>query len=321
MPEVMSIEVDEEFDPRPPQTPFGLRGPDGKLNVPLVAGIATSIVLVLLLIFVVWRPFASDPAPVASNWKPADPTKDVNVLPVYPADHALVEGLQSSMENWAKFYTTGSLEDLENTFDLAGPQYALLVKEQPKVLASPDSGPPAVILLSTVGKVTQNDKLYTVRTTITWTKPGGEPQTFNWDIVMRNNQNTFLLNSTIVTEEGAKQPINFCGAIGLIAELDTDKTVGDETENMEPGKYLETWAKIMDIRVRTWSYLQQVAAGTDDQEAVDAIVAEYKAYLEAAGDKKDMKEFQQIAKDSETKQDFEDITERASVQCTVDLKL
>lgn len=74
MPEVMSIEVDEEFDTRPPSQPFGFRGPDGDLNIGLIAGIAVAVVLVIALILVVANPFGSDPPAVkVETWSPKTP--------------------------------------------------------------------------------------------------------------------------------------------------------------------------------------------------------------------------------------------------------
>jgi|GEM_PF-3143260 len=324
MPEVMSIEVDEEFDPRPPQTPFGLRGPDGKLNIPLIAGVAFAIVLVLLLIFVVVKPFSKEAAPPpVSNWKPNNPVENIQAIPVYPANSALVISLQESLDSYAKFYTTGDLEEIQKTFDLAGPQYALIAKEQPTVIANPDPGEPAVIDLGAVGKVTQNDKLYTVRTTVTWTKPGGTPNEFQWDIIMKQRTgNDYVLNRIDETQEGAKQPIDFCGAIGFISELDSDDVVTKELGEFSGDKYVAKVREIAEIREDTWSFLQEVAAGTDDQEAVDAIMGEWAALIDASkSDDDPIKAIEQVTKDINNEKNYERVVSRAEDQCGISLAL
>lgn len=319
MPEVMSIEVDEEFDPRPPQTPFGLRGPEGQLNIPLIAGIAIAILLILALIFVVIKPFGGKATVAPSTWKPNNPTKNVKSLPVYAADSQMVVSIQASMEDWAEFYTTGDLEILQNSFDLAGPQYAAIVKEQPKVAATPDPGDPAVIDLSTVREVTQKDKLYTVRTTVTWTKPGGSPNVFKWDIIMKRVQNGFVLNKTSETDPTKPQPIDFCGSVKLIAQLESNAVVSKELDKLDDAKRFDALMEIFDIRLKTYSYLQEVAKGTDDQEAVDSIVEELNASIKAGKETNSIDEAVKAANEFDNDQNFADLNARAQDQCEIKL--
>lgn len=153
MPEVMSIEVDDEFDPRPPKQPFSFRDEEGNWNWPMIAGIALAIVLVITLFVVVTKPFTPAKVVEVSKWTPKDPTKDVAFLESYASTSSMVSSVQRSLDSWAKFNTTGDLEDVGTSFDLAGNQYALLSAQQPEIFANPEPGQPSIVELGPVGKV------------------------------------------------------------------------------------------------------------------------------------------------------------------------
>lgn len=320
MPEVMSIEVDEEFDPRPQQSPFGLRDPEGNLNIGMIAGIVIAIFLVLMLIFVVVKPFGSDKPVATSNWKPKDPTVELTTLESYPVNSAIVRSTQSSLEAWAKFYTSGDLEGLVSTFDLAGAQYALLVQEAPKVSAAPDPGEPAVVKLGPVGKVSQTDNIYVIRVVVNWTKPGQAGSEFKWDITLeRKDSSRYLLSSVKDTDPAAKQPIDFCTAAGLVSELDDADTLGEEYRKFPESEQLSVVSNAFAIRLKAWSYLYEVAQGTSDEQDVAAIVSEYETLVKNSSQVATVAELLESAGRVDISKSRASIEERVQGQCDLDV--
>lgn len=316
MPEVMSIEVDEEFDPRPPSSPFGLRDPEGNWNYGMIGGIAIAIVLVLLLIFVVVKPFSSEKAAEVSNWKPNDPTQDLNYLETYPSTSQMHASMQKSLEDWALYYTTGKLTDLESSFDLAGPHYAQLVAGQPTIAKSPEEGDPAIIQLGPIGKVSRKDDIYTTRVVVTWTKPGSpDPKKYMWDIDMKSFEAGYVLHSVEETDSKAKQPINFCGAVDVIAELDDDKKVAKETSAMPPERALERTLDMLAIRLKSWELLETAVAGTDSEADVAPIAKDYRNLVQIGKKAKNVSDLSDNEPPADMPLFRESIEDRASQEC------
>lgn len=321
MPEVMSIEVDEEFDPRPPSPPFSFRKPDGSWNYGLIGGIAVGVILVLLLIFVVIKPFSSDPKPPpASTWSPKDPTKNLDYLETYPSDSAMVQSVQMALDSWASYYTTAKLDDLSDTFDLTGAQYSQLVAAQPTIAASPEAGLPAVVEIGPVGKVERNGNLYTVRVVSTWTKPGAATgRTYKWDIDMKSKSNKFLLVTTRDTPVGEKAPVDFCGAVDVVAGLDDAKTLGTELGKVATDKQVAKAQDVFEIKLKAWGLLQTSVAGTDSQNDVEAIVNEYETLLEATKTETSLQKVLDQANKTDISKERQAIETRASEECDADI--
>ncbi len=277
MPEVMHIEVDEDFDPRPKEAPFSLRDPEGNPNWPIIGGIALAIVLVLAIIIVLVNPFGSKEEVVQrSEWTPSDPTIAVNFLDTYPVDDPMVKSIQDSFDALAEFLATGDIEVVQSTFDLAGRQYALLVEEQPKIAANPDTEGPAVVRLGPVGKVSQVDNTFVVRVVIRWTIPGKEGQDLEYDLTMlRENNNTYLLSVISETNPIEPKPISFCTAADVIAGLDPFETVAKELESFSTSDQIALTLEVIDIRLKAWNLMKTATSGTSDRENVDAIIDEY----------------------------------------------
>lgn len=323
MPEVMSIEVDEEFDPRPPSTPFGLRGPDGNLNFGLIAGVAIAIVLVLMLIFVVVKPFGGgDKAPAVPAWKPNDPAESAKFLETYPATSPMASSIQNSLEAWAKYYTTGDLRDLEDSFDLTGNQYALLVAEQAAVKAEVEAagepGEPAIIKLGPIGKVKRKDDIFTVRVVIDWTKRGAlERQIFKWDIDMKSDDNLFVLSTTRNTDADVKlQPVNFCGAVDIIAQLDDDATLVKKTAKSTPENKLTSYVALVNARLKAWKILETAVDGTDSEADVAVIVERYQAFVDAGKKATTVEEIDEAEPETDSTDAEAAIESRASEECS-----
>lgn len=320
MPEVMSIEVDEDFDPRPQSSPFGLRDPEGNLNIGMIAGIVIAIFLVLMLIFVVVKPFGSGDPVATSDWKPNDPTLELNVLASYPVNDPIVEATQAALEDWAEFATTGDLDTLSSTFDLAGIQYAALVKEAPTIAANPEPGEPAIIKLGPVGRVSQTDNIYVIRTNVNWTKPGSAGNTYAWDMTLeKTSGNNYLLSSVKETAINAKKPIDFCTAVGLVSELDTNQVIGDEYVKFPVEEQIPVVTNAFAVRLKSWDYMLEVARGTDDESAVSAIVTELEDTVAAGEAGKTIDEIMQVSKDAANGDNRAYLEERAQNQCSKDI--
>ena len=295
MPEVMSIEVDEEFDTRPPSQPFGFRGPDGDLNIGLIAGIAVAVVLVIALILVVANPFGSDPPAVkVETCSPKNPLSDIQIVQLYSLEDSIAQDLQSSLDEWAKFYTTGDITDLEGTFDIAGSQYALLlngaaatettpaVKSAAEVKADIEALPVepevAKVEIISVAKVVKKSNLFTVRAVLTWTEPGKESSTYKWDVSMKKDldSSTYLLNSIKTTDPAAVGALDFCDAVTLISKLDKDSKVTEKLNGLTGAEQKNSLDKLFDIRIKVWQTAQPAFLQSSATDSVGVIVSQYK---------------------------------------------
>lgn len=290
----MSIEVDEEFDPRPPAQPFGMRGPDGKLNVGLIAGIAVAVILVIALIVVIANPFGSDPkAPVVVKFTPIDPLKDSKAIPLYSPNDDIVHDLQSSLEDWAQYYTTGNIDELAGSFDLAGKQYASLLKEQPSILAAPEAGLPSKIELGTVGNAGKQGNLYTLRADITWTKPGDTPSSYKWDVVMKkdNNSSKYLLSTTKTTEKDASNALAFCDAAKIVAKLQNDDEVNGEFAKLNLADRKVAIGAVFSIRLKVWKFVEPAFEDSRAPDSVNLIIKQYSESLKLLDSTANLTEF------------------------------
>lgn len=311
MPEVMSIEVDEEFDPRPPAQPFGMRSPDGKLNIGLIAGIAVAVILVIALVIVIANPFGSKPkAPVVATFTPVDPLKYIKTIPLYAPNEKIVLDLQASLDAWAKFYTEGKIEKLQNTFDVAGKQYAQLLNGSPavgsspavpsaaEILASPDAGLPAKVEINSAGNAGKQGTLYTVRADITWTKPGTDSISYKWDITMKKgaNSNVYLLSTIKTTSNEAINTLSFCDAVKTVAKLQDDTELDSAFKKLTLEKRTEAIKASYEIRMKVWRFVETAFDESKAPDSVAIIVDQYDAVLKALDKSKNLTEFSELVK-------------------------
>jgi len=317
MPEVMSIEVDDEFDPRPPKQPFSFRDEEGNWNWPMIAGIALAIVLVITLFVVVTKPFTPAKVVEVSKWTPKDPTKDVAFLESYASTSSMVSSVQRSLDSWAKFNTTGDLEDVGTSFDLAGNQYALLSAQQPEIFANPEPGQPSIVELGPVGKVERKNDIFTVRVVVSWTKPGStDGKSYNWDIDMKSKDNRFILNTVRETDPDDKPPVDFCGAAGVISDLEPDDEIGKQIGKFEdPAKQLELANATYKIRVKSWEFLEAATAGSDSEADVYAIVNNYRGIVEVGIKAESLKDLDQADNSDVLENPRNAISERIQGEC------
>ena len=316
MPEVMSIEVDEEFDPRPPAQPFGFKGPDGEWNWVFVGGVAAAVVLVLALIFVVANPFGSDKKQEAvPTWEPTDPLKDAQVLPNYSNSDKPVEDLQNALDSWALFYTTGDITDVEDTFDLAGKQYALLLNGDPEnaiksaaeikaevepLAISPE---PAKVELGLVANAGKKGDIFTLRASITWTQPGSDPSIYQWDIKMKQDPKTsnFLISTIATTDPAALGTLDFCGAGQILEGLDKQDLVVEKLNSLDEENAKKSLGKLIAIRLKVWQQVEAAFKTSSAPDSVPVIIDQYKQSKKFLEEAKTLENF--IEADGELSQD------------------
>jgi hypothetical protein len=267
------------------------------------------------------NPFSTDTKKPVAVWQPTDPTKNLQTLDVWPADSGMVQSLQNAVDDWAQFYTNGQITTVQNSFDLAGPQYAQLLKEQPSVKAKPDPQA-AVVELGTVGKVSQTDNTYVVRVKITWTTPGEDPTIYNWDITMeqQGTSDKFILNSTKDTAANVKKPLEFCSAATLISKLDDDSQVVKKLKTVPANDQFDVYEKVLTIREKTWNIFGSVVAGTDDEVTVNPIVEEYQTELEAAKKDKSIQAVNDSIASIDNSENRSAIQGRVNSQCSLDIE-
>ena len=326
MPEVLSIEVDDEFDPRPPSQPFGIRDPNGNLNIGLIAGVIVAVVLVIALIIVVANPFGSiTKAAKPPSWEPTDPLKSLEAIPLYANDDKIVEDLQNALDDWAKYFTTGDLRDIEDSFDVAGKQYALILKEQPAVKSELEPGEPAKVELGVVGNAGKEGNIYTLRADITWTKPGGEPSNFKWDVKMKRDQdsNNYLVNTIKSTDESALSALQFCDAVKLVAKLDNDESVNEQLAKLGAVEQKKSVASLIDVRLKLWEYVEPAFLKSSAPDSVSQIIDQYKKSKKILEEAANLQEFsanvKAINEDESIIEAHTAVEESAQNECDVDI--
>lgn len=340
MPEVMSIEVDEEFDPRPPVQPFGLRGPDGNLNIGLILGIGAAVILVIALIVVLANPFASDkPAVKAEKFVPTDPLKGLAVIPLYSPSDKIVQDLQTALNAWATFYNSGDLRKIQNSFDVAGNQYALLQNGSPatatkaavpsaaEIAANPDTGLPAKVELGNVGNVGKQGSVYTVRAEVTWTKPGTTPINYKWDIEMKKDTNdeSYLLSTIKTTDSGALNTLTFCDAVNVVYKLQDTEEVNKKLEMVAPADSIEAIKSVFAIRLKVWKYVQPAFDKSDAPDSVKRIITQYEDSIEILEKDETLDEMKaelgKLNAEASLKTAHSAVEEAASSECNTDISL
>ena len=89
---------------------------------------------------------------------------------------------RAALEDWAHFATSGELDTLGDTFEVAGPQFAQLAGDD----ISPVAGPP-YRFDATVGPTSAGSRVgeQVVMADVVVSRPGETDQSFSWEIVMR----------------------------------------------------------------------------------------------------------------------------------------
>jgi hypothetical protein len=96
-----------------------------------------------------------------------------------------IAATEAALAAWGRFAVTGRVDALEESFDVAGPQFRHLADEAGTITAAPP-GPPAyqVTLAEPVVEGVSADEAV-VASTVVWARPGETDQTYRWEIVVR----------------------------------------------------------------------------------------------------------------------------------------
>jgi hypothetical protein len=343
MPEVLSIEVDEEFDPRPPAQPFGLKDPNGNWNIGLLAGIVVAIILIIALIVVIVNPFGEEKAKEVVAWSPNNPLKNIEALPTYSNNDPIVQDLQSALDDWALFYTSGDINILDNSFDKAGNQYALLLNGRPASESSPaiksaaeimaetalleNAIEPAVIEIGVVGNAWKKGNLFLLRTQLVWTEPGGSPSKYNWDITMKksSNANNFVLSTIITTDASSLNGLDFCGAAKVLNKLDTDEQVNKGLARIGVNEQAKAVDNLINIRLATWKYVAPAFLKSATPDSPYTIIEQYEIAKKTFKESKTLNEFNDKIKEVNETIKFvnahEEAVEAAQSECDIDISM
>lgn len=319
MPEVTSIEVDEEFDPRPTPTPFGLRGPDGELNKGMVAGIVIAVLLVLLVIGAIATSLGGDSGAKKATWKPTDPLKGLESLTTVDPRSPEMVAMASAMNAWSKFGLTGNISEVESTFDKSGPQYAELLKEQAAIQLKPESGDPAVVTINEMGRAGKADKDIKLRGEVVWTKPGFTPNEFFWDVTMRQQStgSYLLYNVSTADKNKDKVALTFCDAITLIAGMDSSDTVSKEISKLATNDKAPAFIEYLNVRQQVWKVVAAATVGRDDTDNFEQLATLYNSQYTKAKDKTSIKDISSSLSsdaDIQSEQENRSVTDAAATE-------
>ena len=131
--------------------------------------------LVLIALFLAWLTVDGLPG---SQARRATPTTTV--------DQRAVADAQQALEDWGRFAVTNDLRVLRDSFWANGPQYKQLAREA----RSRDKaiGPPAYqVTLTGVQVINPGNDQRVLRGGVKFTRPGERPQTYRWDVWMRQD--------------------------------------------------------------------------------------------------------------------------------------
>ena len=134
-------------------------------------------VLVVAAIFLAWLTVDGLPW---TNRAPATTTPDQRVI---------ADG-EKALADWGEFAVTNDLSDVKETFWANGPQYKQLAKEAKERKGKP-IGPPAYkMTMSGVQVIAPSNRAdqRVLRGKVQMTRPGEDPQSFNWDVWLQLDQ-------------------------------------------------------------------------------------------------------------------------------------
>jgi hypothetical protein len=98
-----------------------------------------------------------------------------------PEQRVIADG-EDALADWGRFAVTNDLRVVKDSFWVDGPQYKLLAKEA-QARRGNAPGPPAYTMtMSGVEVLKPREDQRVLRGRVQMTRPGEEPQTFDWDI-------------------------------------------------------------------------------------------------------------------------------------------
>ena len=132
-------------------------------------------VLVVIAVILAWLTVDGLPG---TDRRAATTTTSVNQRVIADGERALAD--------WGEFAVTNNLADVKDSFWANGPQYKQLAKEaKTRKRVGP---PPYKMTISDVKVITPRPDQRVLRGKVLMTRPGEEPQTYNWDVWLQQDQ-------------------------------------------------------------------------------------------------------------------------------------
>ena len=100
-----------------------------------------------------------------------------------PEQRVIADGEQA-LADWGEFAVSNDLGDVKESFWANGPQYKQLAKEAKERKGEPIGPPPYKMTMSGVKVIAPSNRAdqRVLRGQVQMTRPGEEPQSFNWDV-------------------------------------------------------------------------------------------------------------------------------------------
>ena len=100
-----------------------------------------------------------------------------------PDERAIADG-EKALADWGEFAVTNNLSDVKDSFWANGPQYKQLAKEAKERKGKAAGPPPYKMTMTGVQVIAPSDRVdqRVLRGQVQMTRPGEEPQSFNWDV-------------------------------------------------------------------------------------------------------------------------------------------
>ena len=100
-----------------------------------------------------------------------------------PEQRIIADGEQA-LADWGEFAVSNNLSDVKESFWADGPQYKQLAKEAKERKGEPIGPPPYKMTMSEVKVIAPSNRAdqRVLRGQVQMTRPGEEPQSFNWDV-------------------------------------------------------------------------------------------------------------------------------------------
>ena len=130
-------------------------------------------------------------AAVVLAWLTVDGLPWTNQAPATTTvDQRVIADGEKALADWGEFAVTNDLSDVKESFWANGPQYKQLAKEAKERTGKPIGPPPYKMTMSGAKVIAPSNRAdqRVLRGQVQMTRPGEEPQSFNWDVWLQLDQ-------------------------------------------------------------------------------------------------------------------------------------
>ena len=104
------------------------------------------------------------------------------------AEQRVIADGEKALADWGEFAVTNDLGKVKDSFWANGPQYKQLAKEAKEREGKPLGPPPYKLTMSGVQVLEPREDQRVLRGRVQMTRPGEQPQAFNWDVWLQLDQ-------------------------------------------------------------------------------------------------------------------------------------